>query len=77
MSVYDWYRIEEAKDSTENIWPLIVTDPEICHDKLTFRGTRIMDSQVLDQVAKGMAWETIKEEWWGKVPGEALPNQYG
>jgi uncharacterized protein (DUF433 family) len=50
----------------------IVTDPKICHGKPTFRGTRIMVSQVLDQVARGMAWETIEEEWRGKVSREAI-----
>ncbi len=50
----------------------IVTDPKICHGKPTFRGTRIMVSQVLDQVARGMTWETIEEEWRDKVPGEAI-----
>jgi uncharacterized protein (DUF433 family) len=37
----------------------IVTDPEICHGKSTFRGTRIFVSDVLEQVASGMAWEII------------------
>ena len=41
----------------------IVTDPNICHGKPTFRGTRIFVSDVLEQVASGMAWETIIEEW--------------
>jgi uncharacterized protein (DUF433 family) len=50
----------------------IVTDPQICHGKPTFRGTRIMVSQVLDQIASGMAWETIVEEWNGKVTKEAI-----
>ena len=50
----------------------IVTDPSICHGKPTFRGTRIMVSQVLEQVASGMAWETIEKEWRGKVPKEAI-----
>ncbi len=50
----------------------IVTDPEICHGKPTFRGTRIMVWQVLEQVASGMAWETIEEEWRGKVTNEAI-----
>lgn len=50
----------------------IVTDPQICHGKPTFRGTRIMVSQVLDQVARGMAWGTIEEEWRGKVSREAI-----
>lgn len=50
----------------------IVTDPEICHGKPTFRGTRIMVWQVLEQVATGMAWETIEEEWRGRVSKEAI-----
>jgi hypothetical protein len=31
-----------------------------------------MVSQVLDQVASGMAWEVIVEEWRGSVPKEAI-----
>lgn len=50
----------------------IVTDPRICHGQPTFRGTRIMVRQVLEQVAHGMAWETIVDEWRGKVPKEAI-----
>ena len=50
----------------------IVTDPRICHGQPTFRGTRIMVRQVLEQVANGMAWETIVEEWWGSVSKEAI-----
>ena len=50
----------------------IVTDPRICHGKPTFRGTRIMVVQVLEQVASGMAWEVIMEEWRGSVTKEAI-----
>lgn len=50
----------------------IVSDPRICHGKPTFRGTRVMVSQVLEQVAAGMAWETITEEWRGDVIKEAI-----
>ena len=50
----------------------IVTDPDICHGKPTFRGTRIMVWQVLEQVANGIAWETIEEEWRGKVSKAAI-----
>ncbi len=50
----------------------IVADPKICHGKPTFRGTRIMVSQVLDQVARGMAWESISERWEGKVTKDAI-----
>jgi hypothetical protein len=37
----------------------IVSDNRICHSKPTFRGTRILVADVLDQVAEGMAWESI------------------
>jgi uncharacterized protein (DUF433 family) len=50
----------------------IVSDPEICHGKLTFIGTRIMVSQVLEQVANGMAWETIIDEWRGSITRDAI-----
>lgn len=50
----------------------IVADPEICHGKPTFIGTRIMVSQVLDQVASGMVWEAIIDEWRGSINKEAI-----
>ena len=50
----------------------IVSTRRICHGKPTFRGTRILVSQVLEQVAAGMAWKTIAEEWYGDVPKEAI-----
>ncbi len=50
----------------------IVSDPEICHGKPTFRGTRIMVSDVLEQVADGLAWETIIEEWRDSITEEAI-----
>ena len=50
----------------------IVTDLEICHGKPTFHGTRIMVSQVLEQVADGMAWEAIIDEWRGSITKDAI-----
>ena len=50
----------------------MVADPDICHGKLTFRGTRILVADVLDQVAAGLAWETIIEEWRGSITQEAI-----
>jgi len=37
-----------------------------------FRGTRILVADVLEQVAEGLAWETIYEEWRGKITDEAI-----
>src|ERR1043165_907387 len=50
----------------------MVADPEICHGKPTFVGTRIMVAQVLKQVAKGMSWDAITAEWRGSVTTEAI-----
>ena len=50
----------------------IVTDPKICHGKPTFRGTRVLVADVLDQVARGMAWETIIEEWNDSISKDAI-----
>src|SRR5216684_3746697 len=46
----------------------IVADPEICHGKPTFKGTRIMVWQVLDDVAEGRSWEFIcNTRWRGRI----------
>jgi uncharacterized protein (DUF433 family) len=45
----------------------IVSNPKICHGQPTFRGTRILVADVLEQVASGMAWESIVEEWRGSI----------
>jgi uncharacterized protein (DUF433 family) len=50
----------------------LVADPKVCHGKPTFRGTRIMVWQVLEQVASGVAWQTIVEEWEGKICPDAI-----
>lgn len=50
----------------------IVADPKICHGEPTFRGTRILVEDVLEQVASGMAWEAIIEEWREALSKEAI-----
>jgi uncharacterized protein (DUF433 family) len=50
----------------------IVSDPAICHGQPTFRGTRILVADVLEQVAAGIAWETIVEEWRGSLNPDAI-----
>lgn len=52
----------------------IVSDPEVCHGEPTFRGTRILVADVLEQVASGMAWDAIIEEWRGALSREALSD---
>jgi uncharacterized protein (DUF433 family) len=50
----------------------IVAHPATCHGQPTFRGTRILVADVLEQAAAGIAWETIVEEWRGNVSSDAI-----
>jgi hypothetical protein len=51
----------------------IVADPEVCHGKPTFKGTRIMVWQVLDDVADGRSWDFICNVRWGeRIPLAAV-----
>jgi uncharacterized protein (DUF433 family) len=61
-----------ARKRAEFIGRYVVCDPKVCHGKPTFRGTRIFVADVLEQVAQGMAWETIVEQWRGKVAFPAI-----
>ncbi|MCP4361330.1 MAG: DUF433 domain-containing protein [Chloroflexi bacterium] len=62
----------EKNNKTKILGRYIVADPKICHGKPTFRGTRIFVSDVLEQVASGLAWETIIEEWHNSITKEAI-----
>jgi len=51
----------------------IVVDPLICHGKPTFKGTRIMVWQVLEDVAEGRSWDFIcNVRWGGRIPMAAI-----
>ncbi|MBM3947319.1 MAG: DUF433 domain-containing protein, partial [SAR202 cluster bacterium] len=50
----------------------IVADPNICHGRLTFNGTRLFVSDVLEMVADGLDWDTIVQECHGSIPREAI-----
>ncbi len=50
----------------------VVADPEICHGKPTFKGTRIMVWQVLDALARGESPDNIVTAWDGKVSKGAI-----
>jgi uncharacterized protein (DUF433 family) len=52
----------------------IISDPSICHGEPTFRGTRILVKDVLEQIESGMAWEAIMEEWQGTLTREAIAD---
>ena len=53
----------------------IVSDPAICHGEPTFRGTRIMVADVLEQVESGMAYEAIIEVALRDRQATRLPKQ--
>ena len=55
-------KIFKHLQSTE-IMRWVVTDPEICHGKPIFKGTRILVSDVLELVAAGESFEEIMEEY--------------
>jgi len=56
----------------------IVADPEICHGKPTFKGTRIIVWQVLEDVAEGRSWEFIcNNRWGGRIPLAAVAEAVG
>ena len=50
----------------------IASDPAICHGEPTFRGTRIMVADILEQDESGMAWEAIIEEWRYEIDRDAI-----
>ena len=52
----------------------IVSDSDVCHGEPTFRGTRILVADALEQIASGMAFDAIIEEWRGAIEREALAD---
>jgi uncharacterized protein (DUF433 family) len=61
-----------AENRAKILGRYIVADPKICHGKPIFRGTRIFVADILEQVASGMAWESIIEEWHDSITKEAI-----
>jgi uncharacterized protein (DUF433 family) len=62
----------ETRRTVKMLGRYIVVDPDVCHGQPTFRGTRIFVADVLEQVASGLDWETIIEEWHGSITSEAI-----
>src|SRR5213595_4088712 len=63
---------EQKRKPRVELGEYIVADPQICHGKPTFKGTRIMVFQVLEQVAYGTPWQRIVWSWRGKIPMAAI-----
>ena len=63
---------QEVIHGNKNMGRYTVADPAICHGEPTFRGTRIMVADLLEQVESGMAYEAIIEEWRGTLTSDAI-----
>ncbi len=50
----------------------IVADPLICHGQPTFKGTRIMVWQILDELAHGMSPAQIVKAWGRRITKPAV-----
>jgi len=50
----------------------IVADPLICHGKPTYKGTRIMVWQILQDLAGGESVEELVTAWGGQVSRPAI-----
>jgi uncharacterized protein (DUF433 family) len=62
----------KSSTETRTLSRHIVADPKICHGKPTFLGTRVLVADVLEQVAAGMDWEAIIDEWNRGISKEAI-----
>lgn len=47
----------------QEVGKYLVMDPEVCHGKLTFKGTRVPVSTVLTALAMGDSIEDVLESW--------------
>jgi len=63
--------IGKSRAKRQKLGQFIVSDPEICHGKLTFVGTRIMVRTVLAYLASGKSVEWVVSEW-PQLPREAV-----
>lgn len=62
----------QPSNGRREIGQYLVIDPNICHGKMTFKGTRIFVEDVLDMVSKGMDWDHIIWECHGSITREAI-----
>src|SRR5580658_3923674 len=50
----------------------VIANPQICHGKLTFKGTRILVADVLNLVAEGTDWPTIVRQCHDNITFDAI-----
>ena len=54
---------KEPVQSSMKLGRYVVSDPAVCHGKLTFVGTRVFVADVLSDVESGLAWDFIIHRW--------------
>lgn len=53
--------MKQNQSKYKELGKFVVSDPNICHGKLTFKGTRVMVEVVLGALAHGMGKEEIED----------------
>lgn len=72
MATSEAMQPERSEVEIKELGKYVISHPLICHGNLTIRGTRILVSVILEQVAQGTDWDIIVQEWGGRVPREAI-----
>jgi uncharacterized protein (DUF433 family) len=57
------FRVRSIKMPVKKIGKYLVVDPEVCHGKMTFRGTRIPVSTILTFLSMGDSIDDILRKW--------------
>ncbi len=65
-------RVCKSPPGRVDLGQFIVADPEVCHGKPTFKGTRIMVWQVLDALGRGESADEIVDAWDGRITKGAI-----
>jgi uncharacterized protein (DUF433 family) len=47
---------------TNRMLSRITIDPDVCHGKLTIRGSRLLVTTILELLAGGMTWNEIMDD---------------
>ena len=55
---------------SKEIYDRISIDPNICHGKACIKGTRVLISVILDNLAEGMTEKEIFQEYPSLKPGD-------
>lgn len=65
-------RRQRPKDEPMELGEYIVAHPQICHGKPTYKGTRIMVWQILQDLGRGETVDEIVTAWGGRVSKPAV-----